>query len=407
MLTPADRALLARDSAVPGMALLLDDERLAELLAGPGGPGGEVRVEYLRYKPGTSLTAGLLLDGPHGAGRAFAVAGSAQFAAKLPKMLGRHRSTRRRPLATEPGRHVVVAPMDQDPELPALHREMAGVRRPLPDRLRAGPLQVLRYRPLRRAVVVAGARGGPRAVVRAVEPGALGAGLTRARLAAARDLPVAPLLGHSRRRGVVASAYVEGTVPVDGTTDLAVQQQAGALLAGWHREARTERLPVADVAATLRSTAALVGHLLPELAGQAERAAHSVGPRLGTLGRHGRIVHGDFSVDQLVLTSHGPVLLDLDRMRVDAPHWDVATWFAAEVVGGRAPADGDPQVVLAGLLAAYEDAGGADLRCGLRAYAAAALLLRSAEPFRNRHADWAGRTAELVTAAARLAAVPV
>lgn len=407
MLTSDDRELVSRDRSLPGLATLLDPEALGELLCDYLTAAGGVRVEYLRYKPGTSLTAGLLLDTALGVVRAFAVAGSADFAAKLPKMAGLHRSGLHRPLASDLSTHVVVSAMENDPALRGLRGGMRGLRRGLPEGLAEGRLRVVRYRPLRRAVAVVEVGGVPAGVARVVEPKSVEAHLRRVRTAVAEQLPVPRELGHSRRRGVIASSYVAGTVSDNGVLDRETQELAGSVLADWHsRPGRRFRLPESDVLRTLRSTADLVGELVPDLAVDAAEVARSVSGRLSSRDpSQRRLVHGDFSVDQLVRTATHVAVLDLDRLRHDAPEWDVATWFAGEVLAGHAAPDADPEEVLAPLLAAYRAAGGCDLRHDLRLYVAAALLLRAGEPFRLRQPSWGLRVAEIIRAVNGLAAV--
>ena len=52
MLSPPNRALAARDPALPGLGLLLDPRALAAALGTQA-----VTLRHLRYKPGTSCTA--------------------------------------------------------------------------------------------------------------------------------------------------------------------------------------------------------------------------------------------------------------------------------------------------------------------------------------------------------------
>src|SRR4051794_3279027 len=63
MLCPADTDLVRRDSALPGLATLLDPDAFAAALCravpGLGVEGG--RITYVRYKPGTSCLVGYRL----------------------------------------------------------------------------------------------------------------------------------------------------------------------------------------------------------------------------------------------------------------------------------------------------------------------------------------------------------
>ena len=60
----ADEALAARDRALKGLEVVLDEDRLAELLADglPGASLHAVRPTYVRYKPGTSCLVGCTLE---------------------------------------------------------------------------------------------------------------------------------------------------------------------------------------------------------------------------------------------------------------------------------------------------------------------------------------------------------
>ncbi|MQA82148.1 MAG: phosphotransferase, partial [Streptosporangiales bacterium] len=114
-------------------------------------------------------------------------------------------------------------------------------------------------------------------------------------------------------------------------------------------------------------------------------------------------VHGDFSTDQVLVCPDELRLLDLDRATVDDPAVDLASWFAAEVVAERAPADAEPREVLAPLLDGFPAATRAPLLRRLDHHAAVALLKRAVEPFRTHADDWPTFVDAYVRAAHRLA----
>lgn len=406
MLAPDDQAVAVRDRAVPGLGLVLDPAALEALLSDFLPATGSVRVDYLRYKPGTSLTAGLELDTGIGPVRAFAVAGSAEFSAKMAGLARGSRAGLHNPLAVDPAHLVVVAPMGADPKVGALGRDLRGIRRTLPRSLAEQSVEILRYRPMRRAVGLVGPRGAPAAVVRAVEPRTMEAHLRRRRAAAEAGVALPRELVHSRRRGVLVTQYVPGLASADGTVDPEMLECAAGLLAQLHRRRPGDRVPGPLDAATMWAAARAAGVLVPAGAGAASRTAEALTGWLAAQPGPPSLVHGDFSADQLVRSPGGGVLIDLDRVRGDAPEWDIASWFAAQVLGGHVAVDADPEATLASLLSAYRAAGGPDLRRHLRGYVAAALLLRATEPFRLRRPGWAQLTRDLIGAAARLAAVP-
>ena len=76
MLSPADEAVLARDPGLPGLRWLFDDEALLEALrlARPNLGARALRVENLRYKPGTSCLAAFEIETARGPLPAYAKA---------------------------------------------------------------------------------------------------------------------------------------------------------------------------------------------------------------------------------------------------------------------------------------------------------------------------------------------
>ena len=75
-----EQALLGQESDMPGLSLLLDEQALLDVvqLQLPAADISRIRIDYLRYKPGTGCLAGL---------RVFDVLGRSQhaFARVLPR----------------------------------------------------------------------------------------------------------------------------------------------------------------------------------------------------------------------------------------------------------------------------------------------------------------------------------
>ena len=65
VLSPADADLVRRDSALPGLATLLDPEAFLATLrqAMPAVGGVAASITYVRYKPGTSCLVGYRIQG--------------------------------------------------------------------------------------------------------------------------------------------------------------------------------------------------------------------------------------------------------------------------------------------------------------------------------------------------------
>lgn len=131
------------DASVPGVALIGDGDRLWQILA----EAGERLIDrgYLRYKPGTSLVAGLRLASGH----AFAYAVGAAAAAKPRKTVDR--APEGSVLCWSPANGLLIARAGADRDLPGLLRpdRLAAA---LPEGVRAARWETLAYKPQRRWV---------------------------------------------------------------------------------------------------------------------------------------------------------------------------------------------------------------------------------------------------------------
>lgn len=406
MLSPDDTVLVGRDPLIPGMAQLLDPERMRERLADAAGPSwgevGEVQVDYLRYKPGTSLVAGLVVHTGAVEHHAYAVAGAAPLREKLAKPVerGPRQGDDFPPRLAED--LVLVAPLGADPALRASRRVMDE-----PARIVRGAdhAVVLRYKPGRRLVTRLDSSAEPLAVARVHAGGWIPPTAGAARSMSAAGVEVARVHPPRRRGTVSVVAFLHGEVCSDGTDPL-VLAEVGRLLAHVHAAHTFAGVELADHTSSASAAVRSIAAIAPELVGLAERAARYARAHLPS--GHLVVVHGDLSVDQVLLRPQGLALLDLDRARLDVPGADAACWFAAEAAAGRVGADADPARVLGPMVASYAAAAGRPLDEGLRPLAALALLQRAAEPFRL-HAEaqgWAGRVAALVHGAAVQAGVP-
>lgn len=372
--------------ADPGLALVLDPDRLSELV------GREVRATYLRPKPGVSTVAALVHpDGlPWGwvrtlTGHAVAKAGKARThvaRAGLADLLGE---------AVLDGRDTLVqwGPVGTDPRLV---RSLDG--------LDLTPANLLRHNPLRRLVlrqaglvvrVTAGshrdrlteltadlaAAGVP--VVRTVDPGSLPGG---------RHLSWWPWVdGHD------ASADVSSD---------AVLHQVGRAVGRLHQvdPAGVRHLAGrdwSDVRAAARSSVELLESVAPGAAGCARRVLDRLPVADPAPGMPGVVCHGDLSLDQALVRPDGSVLLtDLDRATV-APAWlDHASLAAADLV------EGSERVIP--LIEGYAASTG-HRPTAPGAWVAAVLLARVAEPWRHQVAGWAGETVRRTLLAGRALAV--
>lgn len=401
---PADDRLAAADPALPGLRAVLDPLPLARRLA-PTWDVADARVTYLRYKPGTSLVAGLVLTDDDG------VPSFAQALALRPAARDKLAKVQRagtgddvgRGAAIDPSLGVALADVTADRHLP-------GVRRVLQHP--GDTVTPLVYKPGRRWVARRDRAGSARVLVKVHRPAALPD--LAAGYRAVAGLPVPLVTRVHRRRGVVTTAWVPGT-SLDRLAGPPVEDlwaRAGELLARVHRRPPLAGLARVDRAADLAAAVGAVRAILPELASDARTTAERIRAGLGDAPAP-CVVHGDFSADQVVvrpdLAAAGGAteptdpagadqpavtLVDLDRVALDDAGADLASWYGALVASG-APA-GEPREVLAPLLGGYAAAGGTADLARLRLLCAAAVLQRSPEPFRRHVPEWPARVAHLV-----------
>ncbi|GAA4432416.1 hypothetical protein GCM10023169_38110 [Georgenia halophila] len=403
-----DERLAAAEPDLPGVRQILDLEALRDCFRDGWGDAAveEVRVTYLRYKPGTSLVAGLVVTGRNGARtRAFAAAHRRDTPQKITKALrAADPDDGGRPALADRALGLALGGASADRRLPGIRRVL---RRP-------GVVEPLVYKPGRRWVAFVDRDGtlGRPSVVKVHAPSRVADHVARHRLLAGL-VPTAELLEVGARHGVVRTGFVPGT-PLDrlGRPDLRPEEHrpaadhwhaAGTLAAHLHQAPlpRGTGVPLErrhELAVAVEAVAAV----RPDLDGAAREIARLV--LLAVDGRRERaLVHGDLSADQVIVRPDGGLaLVDLDRAGIDDPLADLADWVAAEIAAGRTAAL-DPAEILGPLLVGYREAGGSADPRALTALSAGALLQRATEPFRTHEPGWGARIGSLLTAAHELA----
>jgi tRNA A-37 threonylcarbamoyl transferase component Bud32 len=427
VLERADHALVRADSDLPGLALVLDPECVHEQVAAAVGAAGlrlvSSRVEYLRYKPGTSVVATVRVGTDAGSCLSYVRAWShhrgapspspAEAAADRSKASRRSRSWAPR---VDDAAMLAVAPAGCDLRLGGVQRVLLDSRRWLRrmeldpaadpaaapvDLSRPVSVRELRYKPGRRWVGRVDLDGCPWGVAKVVRRPALEHAAAALRQAADAGADVAPLLAVDHRNEVFVSRWVEGS-SLDPITAEPRLGEIGAALAGLHRTPVPPSWPVADPVATGLDALRAVRAVLPAAAGEAQRCLGLALAALADPPRRRVLAHGDLNAEQVVLGHSGPVLLDLDRSRVDEPLADVASWVAharsaTPGLDARTAYD-QAERLLDGYAAADGEVGDVSR---LPALVALALLQRSVEPFRYRRPGWPDQVQNGVRAALR------
>jgi aminoglycoside phosphotransferase (APT) family kinase protein len=412
MLSPADKSLVSRDPALPGLSALLDPEAFAGLLKSAL---GVVSVDvprpfYVRYKPGRrclvayevssscdTLTVHAVAHTPARGGRL-----SAKARSRIPGPAERSHS-----IVEDVAVVVNVFPADE--ALPGIRRLMdpairvhvLGKMLPRhPALWTAEPLR-LAYKPGRRYVAALRGDGGELAVLKAyTSEGYERMSYPGRSIYSSGPLRVASRLGRSRRHHLVVREWLPGESLADlinaGSADITALRRTGAALATLHAEKR--RGPNIDWSAVeiscLPAVAAGIADICPWLSERADTLATDIARRLSEQRPPERPIHGDFHPGQVVLSAETTGIVDFDRASRGDPCIDVGNFLAhleCDLLERRI--DRNTAVTLSeALIEGYEEASGRRIRDGAGLYLAAGLLRLSQRPFRTRDPDWPGLT---------------
>ena len=395
-------ALIAeRDPALPALPELLDGALLGQRLGAP------VTRTYLRYKPGTSAVALVDVAGRPAIAQAWRP-GAGDKRGKALKDAGAEDI-----LLDDPDAGLLVLDALADRKIPAL-RLLVRSGRVGPWLTRAGhPLpggfepETLAHKPARRWVgrVPADAPGSG-VVLRAYAGDGYGEALAAHGLVDPDRCPSVrlPRVVATHRRGLIALEYLPGRT-LDTTVSAATLRRLGASLGELHASGPSDVIGAAHPATIdgLSVTSPVLGDALDEgrRVEEAARAALRPGP--------GSVVHGDFSLDQVVADGHDIGLIDLDRVRLGNPQDDIASLLAAAGAtalphGGAPAAAALMDRLRAPLVAGHASTWSGPLTDDLGPRTALELLARAGEPFRSGCAEWPTVTEELITLAGSLVA---
>ena len=397
----AHALLAAHDSALPALPDVLDGAVLGERLGAP------VTSSYLRYKPGTSATALVDVAGRPAIAQAWPVGARAKRAKALKHVQPED------VLLDLPEEGLLVLDALTDRHLPALRTLVRTGRvgswlsregHQVPD----GAIpETLSHKPARRWVGrLPLERTGESVVLRAYtgrgfESAIAAHGLIDPTRCPSLRLP--HVLG-THRRGLLALEHLPGRV-LDESLPEAAMHRLGASLGELHASGPTRRVGT-DHPATpegLEILRPVLGECLPEAAAIHAEASAALRPGVGS------VIHGDFSLDQVVADGHDLGLIDLDRVRLGNPQDDIASLLAAAGAtalphGGAPAAAALMDRLRAPLVAGHASTWSGALSDDLGPRTALELLARAGEPFRSGCAEWPTVTEELITLAGSLVA---
>jgi hypothetical protein len=391
-------ALVARDPAIPGLAVVLDGAAFAAALRSALPAAGILAAQptYVRYKPGANCTVAYRITTTAGTTPAYARA----YAAPLRDKLDHARQLADYPGALGPAA-CVIAPLDlaiyswpHDHALPALRRiaddrkrrKLIAAAAPEHPALQQATVRTLRYKPERRYVGMLKAANGMRAIVRLYAPDEY-ASARRAAQTLPLGLRTPHLLAANADAQMLLLEWLAGqtlaALLAAHPTRVTLAATAGAALATFH-QAPLPDLPVNDPRAALEPAVNAITAIAPEHQQRAAHLAAAVDTALSATCAPRCLIHGDLYADQQLMHRNTVALIDVDNAALGDPAADLGSWIAH-----RYRAEGDPAVVqhqAAAFLDGYRTAG--ELPEGVAAYVAAHLLRLAVEPFRYCAPDW-------------------
>ncbi|WP_296807414.1 aminoglycoside phosphotransferase family protein [Thiocapsa sp.] len=423
MLLDPDRALAARDIALPGLGFVLDSEAIlaAVRMAWPDEGIASLETIYVRYKPGTNCLAGYLAHTPSGPlrfqAKTFADARDAVHQARKGAKAGmgagiclieEHRSLLRR-FPVDRRLPALAALVDPD----ARGLLMSALAQEEPE-LRTAELETLHYKPERRYVGKLSVDGEARAIVKLYEerdfPNAWRSAKAIRDFPASERLSVSRAMGRSKQQRIILSRWIRG-VPLNAwlrgpTREPCPMQQVGAALAAFHRQAPGALAPVMREQEAMAPLAAAraVGELEPRLAPPAQRLASRIASALLSAPLQHRCVHGDFSADQILLDADRVAIIDYDQAGAGDPAADLGSFIARledDCLAGRL-ASVRAEEIAADLIQGYCHECGCAPPARTDLYVAAGLLRLAPEAFRRRECDWPERIEQTLLRVERL-----
>jgi tRNA A-37 threonylcarbamoyl transferase component Bud32 len=405
MLSIADTNLVRRDTALPGLATLLDPEELtARLQRNLARADFEIGpVLYVKYQPGKNCLAGYEL---RTGSRVIPVHATAHRYDALRK-LEKARRDPGSPSCLGPGKIaiddcVIVAslfPNDRKILCLSLLADDESRERFLANLIPGGTvpcrgnLHPIVYKPQLRYVACVVSDGKPRAVLKSYSDRDYGAARDHTRVFGSRDdLRLPKLLGSADAHAALALEWLPGRLLSDSLSsspqDVTIVRRVGRALALLHIQ-ETASLPIVSpraAAGVLADIAENIGVLCPGLAERGQLLAVKLGAALCALRPTIGPIHGDFYARQVLVSAENISILDLDAAACGHPAMDLGNFIAylerealrtnrsASQITGYADA----------LIAGYHECAPPVRADSVYLYTAVGLFRMGLKPFRNR-----------------------
>ncbi len=415
MLAEQDHSLIRRETAIPGFRYLLNPDRLASLLETACGIRGlqDLRLNYLRYKPGMNCIARFkfLAGGEWSYG--YAKAFGADAGIKLQK--AREQPDCSSPLG--PGRimldaeQILVCFFPNDAKLGSLCRlAEQRSREELLSRIfkshsgwEKAEFTPLNYKPERRLVARFTNLAGDCAAVKFYSRAEFKkVRKFRKRLRDTEGVRIPAWIGGSKEHRVLAHAWLPGSTLRSYVAggDLATVEAAGEAIAHFHNGSQPglkSRKPK-EIASSLKALAQELAILLPEIQDPANKLARQLARWWLHRDRPRIPIHGDFYDKQVTAGDGGVALIDIDNAHLGDPLSDIGCFVAhleRNAINHQLEASDIPSVVSAFLGGYQSIRPGLDM-AELNRHIALSLFQLIHNPFRDRAEDWPAQTRTLL-----------
>ncbi len=410
--------LVRRDSNIPGLGLVLDPARLLAALRGQLDISrvDDIKLVYLRYKPGMNCLVRYQLYTDGCTISAYAKAHGEDAASKMSKSMERTVIDG----ALGPGRvvledrQVIFSTFPNDAKLASLrclsdadYRQRLFSRLFGPDSKWQGSTlgQPLNYKPERRYVVRLTRADGESALVKFYSrSGYAKARTISRRLGGNREGFYPKTLGRSKKHALIAYQWQPGItlrqLSNDGKLDLSDFTAVADSLVEFHGSGRGGLSPLkpGEQNQRLSALAEQAGFLLPHLYQRAKRVAQQLAQWLDSQVPVRQPVHGDFYDKQVIVSAGNVRLIDLDAARLDNPLLDLGSYIAhlERQVSNHAMAVTDAETQIGIFVSSYEKLTGSIDTGQLNKYIALGLFDLIHQPFRDWAADWPEQTDQLL-----------
>jgi tRNA A-37 threonylcarbamoyl transferase component Bud32 len=407
MLTTPDADVVRRDPGLPGLAVVLDPDRLAGVMRRlmPRLEVAACRVVHVRYRPHDHCRAECRLMARD---REIEIGVHACAPDEIAAWRGNGKGARRFVLDDLA---LIVTVFPDDPALVGLAPLEEAERRPqilrdlIPGRpdLWQGKLRRLRYRPERRYAAEVRS-GGRSALVKSYTRKAFHRSRTNGRGFRSRGtLRVARLLGASEPHRLLAFEWLPGRllreICQESNRAGAAVAMSGAALAELHAQAPEGLEPWTRYAelADLGSICSELVFLAPGLSRRVEEVGTRLAEHLAASRPKDGPIHGDFSPNQVLVDADAAAIIDLDLACRGDSGDDLGNFLACvERMGlrGEIPR-ARVDAIRAALLDGYARTAGR-LPGSVPFYTALQTFRRARFPFRTRETEWPDRMEALI-----------